>query len=72
MPVQYPFILKRGFQGIIEAGTPVCQLTIVKNEPWKTEVQKYDKNKVYKDRKSFFRTFTGSYKTNFWKRHSYD
>jgi hypothetical protein len=72
MPVQYPFILKKGFEGIIEAGTPVCQLTMIKNEPWKTEIKKYDKNIAYKNSKSFFKSFIGSYKKNFWSKHSYD
>ena len=72
MPVQYPFILKKGFEGIIEAGTPVCQLTIIKNEPWETEVEKYNKQLAYKNSKSFFKSFVGSYKKNFWSKHSYD
>jgi hypothetical protein len=72
LPVQFPFILKKGFEGIIESGTPICQLTIIKNEAWKTEVLKYDKISTYKNKKSFFKTFIGSYKTNFWSRHSYE
>jgi len=66
------FILKKGFEGIIEAGTPVCQLNIIKNESWKTEVKKYDAQRVYKNSKLFWKTFVGSYKKNFWKRHSYE
>lgn len=72
LPVNYPFILKKGFEGIIEAGTPICQLHIVKNELWKTKVIKYDKNRHYKNLKTFFKTFVGSYKKNFWKKHEYE
>jgi len=72
MPVQYPFLLKKSFEGIIEAGTPICQLTLIKNEVWKTSVEPYDKMSVYKNSKSFFKTFIGSYKQNFWKKHNYE
>jgi hypothetical protein len=72
LPVQFPFIVKKGFEGIIEAGTPVCQLTIIKNESWKTKVRSYSYERMYKYEKSFLRTFVGSYKKNFWTRHSYD
>lgn len=71
-PVQYPFILQKEFEGIIEAGTPICQLTIVKNESWKTKVLKFDKHRTYKNSKHFYKTFTGSYKKNFWTRHNYE
>lgn len=70
-PVQFPFLLKRGFEGIIEAGTPICQLHIIKNERWKTRVLKYDSRRVYKNTRKFFGTFVGSYKKNFWVRHNY-
>jgi hypothetical protein len=70
-PVQFPFILKKGFEGIIERGTPVCQLTLVKNEPWKSKVNPYSKERTYKNDKEFSKTFAHSYKKNFWSRHSY-
>jgi hypothetical protein len=72
IPVQFPFILKKGFEGIIEAGTPVCQLNIIKNESWKSKVLKFDPEKTYKNKKAFLRTFVGSYKKNYWTRHSYE
>jgi len=72
LAVNYPFLLKKGFEGLIKAGTPVCQLHLVKNESWKTDVLKYDKNRTYKNLKTFFKTFVGSYKTNFWSKHNYE
>jgi len=71
-PVQFPFLLKRGFEGIIESGTPICQLHIIKNEKWKTKVMEYDYKRVYKNNKTFQKTFIGSYKKNFWSRQSYE
>lgn len=70
-PVQFPFVLKKEFEGIIEAGTPICQLTLIKNESWKTKVLKYDKMQTYKNYKSFAKTFIGAYKKNFWNKHDY-
>lgn len=71
-PVQYPFILQKGFEGIIKAGTPICQLNIIKNESWKTKVLKFNKLRSYKNEKTFLKTFVSSYKLNFWTRHNYD
>jgi hypothetical protein len=70
--VQFPFILKLGFEGIIEAGTPICQLNIIKNESWKTKVLKYSAERSYYNSKMFLKTFVGSYKKNFWTKHIYD
>jgi hypothetical protein len=69
--VQFPFILRAGFEGIIEAGTPVCQLFLIKNEHWKSKVLKFDISRAYIDKKNFFKTFVGSYKKNFWKNKIY-
>lgn len=70
--VQFPFILKREFEGIIEAGTPICQMNLIKNEHWKSEVLPFDSDIVYKKYRTFGRTFVKSYKKNFWTRHRYE
>jgi hypothetical protein len=68
MPVQFPFLLKKGFEGVIEAGTPISQLTIVKNESWKSTVEKYDPDEVYKKERGFNRSIHGAYKKYFWNK----
>lgn len=70
-PVQFPFFLKKGFEGIIESGTPIAQMFPVKREPWKLEIEKHDPDKTYLRFRKFWRTFAGSYKSNFWTKKEY-
>lgn len=70
-PVQFPFFLRTGFEGIIESGTPIAQLHLVKRESWESEVIPYDKNDAYIKKREFFRTFAESYKKNFWVKKQY-
>lgn len=70
-PVQFPFFLQEGFEGIIESGTPVAQMLPVKRDSWESSVEKYNENESYKRMRKFQRTFSGSYKTNFWTKKSY-
>jgi len=68
MPVQFPFILQKGFEGIIEAGTPISQLTIIKNESWESKIEKYNLDEVYKKERNFHKSIHGAYKKYFWKK----
>ena len=69
--IQFPFFLEEGFEGIIKSGTPVAQMIPIKRDPWELTLEKYDKDESYKRERKFFRTFEGSYKTNFWTKKSY-
>ena len=71
MPVQFPFLLRKGFEGIIEAGTPISQLTIVKNESWKSNIEKYDGESAYKKRRNFHKHIYGVYRKYIWKKDNY-
>lgn len=71
IPVQFPFFLKEGFEGIIESGTPVAQLIPIKRESWKREIKSYNEKESYKGLRAFKRTFVDSYKKNFWSKKSY-
>lgn len=66
MSVQYPFLLKKDFEGIIEAGTPLVQLIPFKRESWQSVVEKYDYDKTFLIGKNFFKTLVSSYKKNYW------
>ena len=70
-PVQFPFFLEEGFEGMIESGTPVAQMIPVKRDSWESNLGKYDKDESYKIDRGFSRTFAGSYKKNFWNKKSY-
>jgi hypothetical protein len=71
IPVQFPFFLRNGFEGIIEAGTPVVQLIPIKRENWKTKKEPYNEQDVKTKFRRFQRTFADSYKKNFWVRKEY-
>jgi hypothetical protein len=71
-PVQFPFILKKDFKGIIEAGTPICQMIPIKRDLWKSEKYKFDMVDSYKRTTKFLSTFIGSYKKNYWSKKSYE
>jgi hypothetical protein len=70
-PIQFPFILKKGFEGIIEAGTPVAQLIPIKRDDWKSIQEPYNADVAYKNFRAFRRTFANSYRKNFWQKKKY-
>jgi hypothetical protein len=71
MPVQFPFILKANFEGIIPAGTPVAQIMMIKREDWESQKKEYNKKDSAVRLKNFYRTLIGSYKKNYWSRKNY-
>jgi hypothetical protein len=72
VPVQFPFLLKKDFEGFIYSKTPVCQLFMIKNDSWKSNVKNYNKKRTFIIHKMFRTTFVNSYKKNFWKKQSYE
>lgn len=68
MPVQFPFLLRKDFEGIIKAGTPISQLTIIKNESWESDVQEYDEDSTYIKRRNFYKHIHNAYRNYFWKK----
>ena len=71
MTVNFPFLLKKGFEGIIPAGTPIAQIIPIKRDSWKSEREKYNEDKTYVRVRKFQRTFSDSYKKNWWVRKDY-
>lgn len=71
MPIQLPFFIRNGWEGIIKTGTPVAQYIPVKRENWVSSVAKYDKDVVSKNRWTWLRKIHLSYKSQFWHRKSY-
>jgi hypothetical protein len=65
-----PFFLKEGFEGVIEAGTPIAQIIPVKRDKWISETTDFKpENKYWPDilKKRLIR----SYKRDFWTRKVY-
>lgn len=61
----YPFMVKKGFEGIIPAGTPFMQMIPFKRDEWKSEYKEHVmKNQLLANKINS--TFWGAYRKNFW------
>ena len=67
-----PMWIKEGFEGVIEAGTPLIQITPFKRENWKTEFD-YLKTGEYEklEDKNFNKHIINHYVRNHWSKKSY-
>jgi len=67
-----PMWIKDGFEGIIEAGTPLLQITPFKRNDWKSEFDYY-KNGEYEitEDKNFNKYIVAHYVKRFWSKKSY-
>lgn len=72
VPIQFPFLLDYGFEGILPIGTPVAQMIPVKRESWEREKGEYDLIDNTKRWKTLSKTFADSYRKNFWVKKSYN
>lgn len=69
---QYPFYIKKGFSGIIPAGTPMYQMTPFKRDSWTSKKDKFDEKLTNKNHFSMYKTFWGAYKNSFWQRKNFN
>ena len=69
---QYPFYLKKGFEGIIPAGTPLYQIIPFKKENWKSKVLPYNHNETIKRHHEITKKFYGAYKNFYWTKKKYE
>jgi len=76
MPGTIPFFVKKGWTGIIEAGTPYMQLIPFKRENWDSEIVIEDSSKIYQknvDNSTKYRKPNGGvYQKDVWERRRYD
>jgi len=70
-PVNFPFIIRKNFEGVIEAGTPIAQVIPFKREPWKAEILDFDTKKSAEIDAGFKRKIFRAYKMLHWKRKEY-
>jgi hypothetical protein len=61
-----PFYIKKGFTGLIPAGTPMYQIIPFKRESWKMDVEKFDSEKALVGANNLRKNFIGSYKKRLW------
>jgi len=67
-----PFLLKKGFEGIIPAGTPIIQFTFIKREKWKSSFEEYDEKKHAKAQFNLKKYFSGGYKKHYWEKKEFE
>jgi len=71
LSVQFPFLIKKGFHGIIPAGTPIVQAIPIKRDDWKSDFGDEEESYVYKDFWKWSDPPFSKYKRQFWKRKTY-
>lgn len=71
-PGAAPFFLKKGFEGIIPAGTPIVQVIPIKRDSWKTKLNTKLNSHVSAMHFNSRRVFLGNYKHNFWNKKIYE
>jgi hypothetical protein len=71
-PVQFPFFIKNNFTGIIEAGTPVAQITFFKRESWFRTISKNKQKNIKIGQFNFLAKIDRSYKNLFWQKKEYE
>jgi hypothetical protein len=66
-----PFLIKKGFEGVIPAGTPIYQMIFIKRDEWTSEPvpfdEKFQKSHLYNVRS----IFKDGYKKKYWSKKGY-
>ncbi len=73
-PVNFPFVINdTNFEGLIPAGTPICQVIPVKRDSWKMSIGEEKELNIYKKTDVTLRSrFFDRYKNLFWNRKEYN
>lgn len=66
--INFPFLIKKDFEGVIPAGTPIVQLHPFKRESWKMELGEADQKEIFESQIKLNHKFMGGYKTQWWRR----
>lgn len=70
-PVNFPFILEKGFEGIVHAGTPIVQVIPFRREAWKMELLSGQTEKIARNQNSIASVFRNAYRGMYWARKDY-
>lgn len=68
--INFPFFMKKGFSGLIPAGTPIVQIIPIKREPWELKIDDENSHE-YKDFWRWNIHPEATYKRKFWERKEY-
>jgi hypothetical protein len=70
-PVDSPFLIKKDFTGIIEKGTPVCQIIPFKRENWISATVKISKKELNNWMNGYMSKLLSAYKNSVWSKKEY-
>jgi hypothetical protein len=68
----FPFFIKKGFEGVIEKGTPIVQIIPVKRDSWTTKIKKFSKYIAIVGDDNVALKFIRFYKHTYWTRKKYE
>jgi hypothetical protein len=67
-----PVFLKEGFEGIVEKGTPMFQMTPIKRDDWESEFTHYSEGEYSRiENRDVLATIVNNYVKNFWQKKNY-
>jgi hypothetical protein len=69
--IHLPFFIKDGFEGIIEAGTPIAQIIPIKRDVWKSEKKSFQEKTHILYKSAMQINFIRAYKNKIWSRKVY-
>lgn len=69
---QYPFLLKKGFEGVLPAGTPLYVMIPIKREDWISKAVPFDEKENMARRNQIRRFFSNGYRRAFWEKKSFN
>lgn len=67
-----PFLIKKGFEGVIPAGTPIYQVTFIKREHWKATSTNYDEKLLKTQQHSYTKFISNGFRRSFWEKKNYE
>jgi hypothetical protein len=68
LSVQFPFLLKKDFTGLIPAGTPIAQVIPFKREEWEAQYSSLESGQKEKNLEAHSVIFENRYKKTFWNK----
>lgn len=67
LPVNFPFLIRSDFEGIIPRGTPIVSIIPFKRESWEMKIEEFSLSANLKAQSRFRGVLFRPYKTMFWK-----
>ncbi len=71
IPGPIPFLIKKGFEGIIPCGTPIVQTTFIKRDNWESSADIFNEKEYLNTKHKAKKILLGGYKKAFWSKKSY-